>query len=190
VEEVLRIVGLADTGKKLAKQFSLGMKQRLSIALALLPSPELLILDEPSNGLDPAGIIELRALVKQLNQEHGMTIVISSHLLGEIEKMVSHLGILYKGQLLFQGPLAELRQLQQQGAKLLINTSDNERVMTLLEAYNPRRDEDVISLSLVDQQQVAAIQRTLTQHDVDIYLLQPQTNDLEQLFIDLTSTPS
>ena len=190
VEEVLRIVGLADTGKKLAKQFSLGMKQRLSIALALLPSPELLILDEPSNGLDPAGIIELRALVKQLNQEHGMTIVISSHLLGEIEKMVSHVGILYKGQLLFQGPLAELRQLQQQGAKLLINTSDNERVMTLLEAYNPRRDEDVISLSLVDQQQVAAIQRTLTQHDVDIYLLQPQTNDLEQLFIDLTSTPS
>ena len=190
VEEVLRIVGLADTGKKLAKQFSLGMKQRLSIALALLPSPELLILDEPSNGLDPAGIIELRALVKQLNQEHGMTIVISSHLLGEIEKMVSHLGILYKGQLLFQGPLAELRQLQQQGAKLLINTSDNERVMTLLEAYNPKRDEDVISLSLVDQQQVAAIQRTLTQHDVDIYLLQPQTNDLEQLFIDLTSTPS
>ena len=190
VEEVLRIVGLADTGKKLAKQFSLGMKQRLSIALALLPSPELLILDEPSNGLDPAGIIELRALVKQLNQEHGMTIVISSHLLGEIEKMVSHLGILYKGQLLFQGPLAELRQLQQQGAKLLINTSDNERVMTLLEAYNPRRDEDVIFLSLVDQQQVAAIQRTLTQHDVDIYLLQPQTNDLEQLFIDLTSTPS
>jgi ABC-2 type transport system ATP-binding protein len=190
VEEVLRIVGLADTGKKLAKQFSLGMKQRLSIALALLPSPELLILDEPSNGLDPAGIIELRALVKQLNQEHGMTIVISSHLLGEIEKMVSHVGILYKGQLLFQGPLAQLRQLQQQGAKLLINTSDNERVMTLLEAYNPRRDEDVISLSLVDQQQVAAIQRTLTQHDVDIYLLQPQTNDLEQLFIDLTSTPS
>ena len=190
VEEVLRIVGLADTGKKLAKQFSLGMKQRLSIALALLPSPELLILDEPSNGLDPAGIIELRALVKQLNQEHGMTIVISSHLLGEIEKMVSHLGILYKGQLLFQGPLAELRQLQQQGAKLLINTSDNERSMTLLEAYNPKWDEDVISLSLVDQQQVAAIQRTLTQHDVDIYLLQPQTNDLEQLFIDLTSTPS
>ena len=190
VEEVLRIVGLADTGKKLAKQFSLGMKQRLSIALALLPSPELLILDEPSNGLDPAGIIELRALVKQLNQEHGMTIVISSHLLGEIEKMVSHVGILYKGQLLFQGPLAELRLLQQQGAKLLINTSDNERSMALLEAYNPKWDEDVISLSLVDQQQVAAIQRTLTQHDVDIYLLQPQTNDLEQLFIDLTSTPS
>jgi ABC-2 type transport system ATP-binding protein len=190
VEEVLQVVGLADTGKKVAKQFSLGMKQRLSIALALLPSPELLILDEPSNGLDPAGIIELRALVKQLNQEHGMTIVISSHLLGEIEKMVSHVGILYRGQLLFQGPLAELRELQQQGSRLLINTSDNERAMILLEAYDPRREEDIISLSLVDRQQVAAIQRTLSQHDVAIYLLQPQTNDLEQLFIDLTSSPS
>jgi ABC-2 type transport system ATP-binding protein len=190
VEEVLQVVGLADTGKKVAKQFSLGMKQRLSIALALLPSPELLILDEPSNGLDPAGIIELRALVKQLNQEYGMTIVISSHLLGEIEKMVSHVGILYRGQLLFQGPLAELRELQQQGSRLLINTSDNERAMILLEAYDPRREEDIISLSLVDRQQVAAIQRTLSQHDVAIYLLQPQTNDLEQLFIDLTSTPS
>src|SRR5687767_14574926 len=99
IEEVLEIVGLADTGKKVAKKFSLGMKQRLSIALALLPNPELLILDEPSNGLDPAGIIELRALVKALNKEHGMTILISSHILSEVEKMVSHLGIIYKGRM-------------------------------------------------------------------------------------------
>jgi ABC-2 type transport system ATP-binding protein len=116
--------------------------------------------------------------------------VISSHLLGEIEKMVSHVGILYKGQLLFQGPLAELRQLQQKSAKLLINTSDNKRAITLLEAYDPRQEEDIISLYLADQQQVAAIQRTLSMNDVAIYLFQPQTNDLEQLFIDLTSTPS
>jgi len=190
VEEVLQIVGLADTGKKVTKKFSLGMKQRLSIALALLPNPELLILDEPSNGLDPAGIIELRALVKKLNQEKGMTIVISSHLLSEIEKMVSHVGILYKGKMLFQGPLAELRHFQQKGAKLLINTSDNVRALSLLEAYDPKREEEVISLSLADLQQVASIQRMLSKNDLDIYLLQPQTNDLEQLFIDLTSTPS
>jgi ABC-2 type transport system ATP-binding protein len=190
VEEVLQIVGLADTGKKVTKKFSLGMKQRLSIALALLPNPELLILDEPSNGLDPAGIIELRELVKKLNQEEGMTIVISSHQLSEIEKMVSHVGILYKGNMLFQGPLAELRHFQQKGAKLLINTSDNERALSLLEAYDPKREEEVISLSLADLQQVASIQRMLSKNDLDIYLLQPQTNDLEQLFIDLTSTPS
>ena len=187
VEEVLQIVGLADTGKKVTKKFSLGMKQRLSIALALLPNPELLILDEPSNGLDPAGIIELRALVKKLNQEKGMTIVISSHLLSEIEKMVSHVGILYNGKMLFQGPLSELRHFQQKGAKLLIKTSDNERALRLLEAYAPKREEEVISLSLADLQQVASIQRMLSKNDLDIYLLQPQTNDLEQLFIDLTS---
>jgi len=190
VEEVLQIVGLADTGKKVTKKFSLGMKQRLSIALALLPNPELLILDEPSNGLDPAGIIELRALVKKLNQEEGMTIVISSHLLSEIEKMASHVGIMYNGKMLFQGPLSELRHFQQKGAKLLIKTSDNERALRLLEAYAPKREEEVISLSLADLHQVAFIQRMLSKNDLDIYLLQPQTNDLEQLFIDLTSTPS
>jgi lantibiotic transport system ATP-binding protein len=190
VEEVLEIVGLADTGKKLSKKFSLGMKQRLSIALALLPNPELLILDEPSNGLDPAGIIELRALVKKLNKEQGMTILISSHLLGEIEKMVSHVGILYKGKMLFQGPLPELRKLQQKGAKLLINTSDNEQALALLDVYNPTWEEGAISLSLVDQQQVGAIQQTLSRNDIVINLLQPKSNDLEQLFIDLTSTQS
>src|SRR5688572_1933913 len=190
VEEVLEIVGLADTGKKVVKKFSLGMKQRLSIALALLPNPELLILDEPSNGLDPAGIIELRALVKKLNKEHGMTILISSHLLGEIEKMVSHVGIIYKGKMLFQGPLAELHHFQQKGAKLLINTSDNERASVLLEDYNPKWEEGAISLSIADQHQVVAIQQTLSRNDLAIYLLQPKTSDLEQLFIDLTSTQS
>lgn len=190
VEEVLEIVGLADTGKKVVKKFSLGMKQRLSIALALLPNPELLILDEPSNGLDPAGIIELRALVKKLNKEHGMTILISSHLLGEIEKMVSHVGIIYKGKMLFQGSLSELHQVQRKGAKLLINTSDNETASTLLKAHDPRWEEGAVSLSLNDQTEVAAIQQTLSRNDIVIYLLQPKSSDLEQLFIDLTTAHS
>ena len=95
VGEVLEIVGLTDTGKKTVKKFSLGMKQRLSIALALLPNPELLVLDEPANGLDPAGIVELRHLIKRLNKEFGMTILISSHLLSEVEKMVSEAGCSY-----------------------------------------------------------------------------------------------
>ncbi len=107
VDEVLKIIELDYTGKKPVKKFSLGMKQRLSIALALLPNPELLILDEPSNGLDPAGIIELRKLIRTLNKAFGMTIVISSHLLSEVEKMVSHVGIIYKGSMLFQGTLPE-----------------------------------------------------------------------------------
>src|SRR6476620_10112570 len=126
ITEVLQIVGLNDTGKKVAKKFSLGMKQRLAIALALLPNPELLVLDEPSNGLDPAGIIELRELIKKLNKTYGMTILISSHLLAEVEKMVSHIGIIFKGKMLFQGTLPELHIFQQKGTKLLLSTSDNE----------------------------------------------------------------
>jgi len=190
IREVLNIVSLAYTGKKIAKRFSLGMKQRLSIALALLPQPELLILDEPSNGLDPAGIIELRELIKTLNREHGMTIIISSHLLGEVEKMVSHIGIIFKGKMLFQGQLSELHSFQQKGSRLLINTSDNEAAIELLKEFHPEREEDHISVSYQDQKQSAAIQRKLHQNNIEIYLLHPKVNDLEQLFIDLTSAKS
>ena len=87
IPEVLKVVGLDNTGKKKAKQFSLGMKQRLSIAIALLHKPELLILDEPTNGLDPNGIIETRELIKKLNKEHGTTVIVSSHILNEVERI-------------------------------------------------------------------------------------------------------
>ena len=190
VDEVLEIVGLADTGKKQVKKFSLGMKQRLSIALALLPNPELLILDEPSNGLDPAGIIELRALVKKLNREHGMTILISSHLLGEIEKMVSHVGIIYKGKMLFQGPLAELHGFQQRGSRLFIRTSDNEAASRILQEHGPEMSAEGISIAFESLAQVAAINRRLTDHRLDVYLLHPKESNLEQLFIDLTTAHS
>src|SRR5687768_7679717 len=187
VDEVLKIVGLEDTGTKTAKRFSLGMKQRLSIALALLPDPELLILDEPSNGLDPAGIIELRALIKKLNKEHGMTMVISSHILSEVEKMVSHLGIIYKGRMLFQGTLQELHSFQQNKAKLLIDTSDNEAALTILKDYHPQPFEEILAVSYSDPKQVSLIAHTIMKHGLDLYLLQPKKHDLEQLFIDLTS---
>lgn len=187
INEVLNIVTLEDTGRKTVKKFSLGMKQRLSIALALLPNPELLILDEPSNGLDPAGIIELRQLIKKLNKAHGMTIVISSHLLSEVEKMVSHIGIIYKGDMLFQGSLAELHLLQQRGAKLFINTSDNEVAIKLLQQHNPERAGNIFSVSFEDINDIAAINKTLTKNNIDVYLLHPKENDLEQLFINLTT---
>jgi ABC-type multidrug transport system ATPase subunit len=118
IGEVLSIVGLTNTGRKRARAFSLGMRQRLAIALALLPRPRLLILDEPTNGLDPLGIIELRNLIAQLNGEHGITILLSSHLLSEVEKIVTHVGILSGGRLRFQGTLEALRN-QQPGATSL-----------------------------------------------------------------------
>lgn len=190
IAEVLEIVGLAHTGKKTVKKFSLGMKQRLTIALALLPAPELLILDEPANGLDPAGIIELRELVKRLNKTYGMTILISSHLLGEIEKMVSHVGIIFKGKMLFQGTLAELQMFQQKGSKLFIKTSDNEAAGNLLRQYHPEKINGTLAVAFEDIGQVATINKMLTSNHLDVYLLHPKENDLEQLFIDLTSAQS
>jgi lantibiotic transport system ATP-binding protein len=187
ISELLELVGLADTGKKPTKKFSLGMKQRLAIALALLPEPELLVLDEPSNGLDPGGIIELRQLIKKLNTERGMTIIISSHLLTEVEKLATHLGIINKGRMIFQGTLKDLHEFQLRRSKILINTSDNEKAFDLLKDYRPEREEQSLSIPFIDQHQVAEVARLLVQSDIDIYLLQPQQKDLEQLFIDLTT---
>jgi ABC-2 type transport system ATP-binding protein len=119
-----------------------------------------------------------------------MSILISSHLLAEVEKMVSHIGIIYKGQMLFQGPLTELHQIQQKGAKLFIKTSDNELAIKLLEEYHPEREKEKLSIVFKDNSQVAAINRKLTQNNLDVFLLHPKENDLEQLFIDLTSAQS
>ena len=188
--EVLEIAGLSDTGKKLVKKFSLGMKQRLSIALALLPSPELLVLDEPANGLDPGGIIALRQLIKRLNREFGMTILISSHLLSEVERMVSHIGIIFKGRMLFQGTLPQLHTLQKKNSRLLLHTSDNDFAFDLLKDHNPEQEGERISIAYQDLHQVAHINRLLNSHELDVYLLHPQENDLEQLFIHLTTSQS
>jgi ABC-type multidrug transport system ATPase subunit len=188
IAEVLNIVGLEDTGKKTTKKFSLGMKQRLAIALALLPNPELLILDEPANGLDPAGIIELRELINTLNKTHGMTVVISSHLLGEVEKMVSHVGIIFKGKIIFQGPLSELHLFQQKASRVFIKTSDNETTFRLLQEYQPEKAGEAVTVPFENINQVAAINRMLTSHNLDVYLLHPKESDLERLFIDLTTT--
>lgn len=108
IEDVLSLVNLEKTGKKKVKDFSLGMKQRLGLALALLGEPELLILDEPVNGLDPTGIIELRQLLLTLNKERGITIIISSHILSKLYKLATHYGIIHKGKLIEQMTATEL----------------------------------------------------------------------------------
>ncbi|NOT73549.1 MAG: ABC transporter ATP-binding protein [Cyclobacteriaceae bacterium] len=183
--EILNIVGLADTGSKRVKKFSLGMKQRLSIALALLPNPELLILDEPTNGLDPNGMIELRELIKTLNKEHGVTVLISSHILAEVEKIVSHVGIIANGRLVFQGSLDELQQ--QAKCKLLIRTSDNEKAAAVLEHYKPEKVDSMLSIDLMDDFRTGHINRMLIDNQLQVFSMYPQNNNLEQLFLDLTT---
>ena len=108
IDEVLALTGLATAGRKRVAHFSLGMRQRLGVAIALLGSPRLLVLDEPTNGLDPLGIVEMRELLQRLNREHGVTILVSSHLLAEVEKLVTHVGVIREGRVAFEGPLADL----------------------------------------------------------------------------------
>ena len=112
ISEVLETVRLTGTGRKIVKQFSLGMKQRLALALALLQWPKLLILDEPTNGLDPGGIIEFREIIRRVNVEKGITVIISSHILSEVEKLVSHVGIISEARMVFEGRLTELYSIE------------------------------------------------------------------------------
>ncbi|RJE84739.1 ATP-binding cassette domain-containing protein [Paenibacillus sp. 1011MAR3C5] len=121
VPRMLKQVGLHETGKKKAKNFSLGMKQRLGLAIALLGDPEFLILDEPTNGLDPMGVIEMRELLKTLNRELGITILISSHILSELHLMASHYGIIHRGQLLEQLTAEELESKCRQYVYIKVN---------------------------------------------------------------------
>ncbi|MFC0298609.1 lantibiotic protection ABC transporter ATP-binding protein [Geobacillus jurassicus] len=111
IEEVLKIVGLENTGKKKVSQFSLGMKQRLGIAKALLNSPKLLILDEPTNGLDPLGIQDLRTLIQSFC-ENGMTIILSSHILSEVKQLADYIGIIQNGALKYEGKISENEDLE------------------------------------------------------------------------------
>jgi lantibiotic transport system ATP-binding protein len=187
IAPVLKLVGLENTASKKARQFSLGMKQRLSIAIALLHNPELLILDEPTNGLDPTGIIEIRELIKRLNKENGVTIIVSSHILLEVERMATHVGIINKGKMLFQGTLNELQQKMHTHCSLQIDTSDNTKALQLLSEYRPQNANGCLLLQVKERSAAAAINRTLVEQNIDVFLLQPQQNDLEQIFLNITS---
>jgi lantibiotic transport system ATP-binding protein len=187
IKEVLHTVGLSATEKKKAGKFSLGMKQRLSIAVALLHRPRLLVLDEPTNGLDPNGIMEIRDLITQLNREQGVSIIISSHLLAEIEKLVTHLGIIHKGTLLFQGTLAALKNKQQESTAVVWETSDMEKTIRIL-ADNQLKGEvqnGKIRLSAIDKPTIAVINQLLVQHGVSVFEIGIIKNDLETIFMDI-----
>lgn len=110
IVRALKTVRLYEQRDKKLKNYSLGMRQRLGLAMALLGDPKLLILDEPTNGLDPAGIQEIRELIRSLPKEQDMTVIVSSHLLNEVEQMADHVGIIHHGEILYQGPLSELKK--------------------------------------------------------------------------------
>lgn len=131
IEDVLQLVSLAHVGKKKAKNFSLGMKQRLGIAIALISNPDLLLLDEPINGLDPQGIVEMRELILKLNKEKGITVLISSHYLDELSKLATHYGFLDKGTMIKQISAKEWNQTS--GKQVEIQVSDTQNCVVYLE---------------------------------------------------------
>jgi lantibiotic transport system ATP-binding protein len=192
IAAVLDLVGLADTGKKRVGKFSLGMKQRMSIAVALLHAPSLLILDEPTNGLDPNGIIEMRHLLARLNSESGVTIVISSHLLAEIEKLVTHVGIINRGRLVFQGTMNDLKRKRQQILSVCLSTNDDAAALAIVAGHVPaaRIADGKIVVPAMPNEQIARINRLLVERGLDVHEIRAVSNDLETIFMGLVGEPA
>jgi len=189
IQEVLELVGLARTGSKWTSEFSLGMKQRLSIATALMHSPSLLILDEPTNGLDPSGILEIRELLQNLNKSYGITILISSHILSEIEKLVTHIGIINQGKLLFQGTLGELMSKRRQNSFTVFETNDDSKALQIISdnGFNSRIESGKIAVPVLEKEQIAAINQKLVQSGIEVYQIGKIESDLEKIFFDVIS---
>ena len=183
---ILEKVKLSHVGKKKTKNFSTGMKQRLGLAMSLLHDPKLLILDEPTNGLDPNGIIELRQILKALNED-GKTILLSSHILSEVEKIVDHLGIINNGAIVFEGSLETLQELRGKNIEVKIKVSDVEKAIQVLGDYKLKNIEDKsFMMALSDSSLLPEIAKKLVANNIDIYELSPQSNDLENIFLNVT----
>lgn len=186
--EMLSLVGLTDAANKKAGKYSLGMKQRLGIALALISDPELLLLDEPTNGLDPNGIIEIRNLMIDLTAKHGKTILVSSHLLAEIERTATHVGIINKGELLFQGTIGALQDLSKPAVK--IETDNQEKAINILKnegIETTYTDGASFSIDYTDRVAMGKINTLLVNNGVSVYSISKERKDLENLFLDITS---
>lgn len=187
IEKALKLVGLEGTGKKKVKNFSLGMKQRLGLAIALLSDPEFIILDEPTNGLDPMGIVEMRELLKKLNREKGLTVLISSHILSELYQLATKFGIIHQGQLLEEISSGELNDKCRQ--YLRIKVDEPAKGVNVLEEKLSAHDFEILSdgtiklYSYLDD--VHLVSRTLTEHGLVIEHLSQNGDSLENYFTKL-----
>lgn len=187
IEDILETIGLEQTGKKKAKHFSLGMKQRLGIGLALVGEPDLLVLDEPINGLDPQGIVEVRDTILRLQQERNMTIIISSHILEELSKIATHYGIIHNGNLLQELTREELMKRCSERIEITLDQAD--RAIPVLD------DMGFTNYQVVDKNHIhvferlndcAILNRNLVMADVMIRGLTITSEELESYFLNLT----
>lgn len=187
IGRVLDIVHLTQDRNRKVGQYSLGMKQRLGIAMALLGSPKLLILDEPTNGLDPAGIQEMRALIRNMPAATGATVLISSHLLGEMEQMVEQVGIIDHGYILFEGPLTELQRHSR--GNVTLRLLDPAKAAPILRAngLTAHSDSCVVTLPPLQDALLADLVQKLAACGAGVVELTPRTKTLEEIFLSLTS---
>ena len=186
IREVLQIVRLdGQRGKKVA-HYSLGMKQRLGLAAALLGYPKLLILDEPTNGLDPAGIQEMRELICSLPERFGMTVVVSNHLLSEIDQMADHVAIIREGELVFQDTLEALHRRSRH--HLALRTTNNAVARNMLEEQSVpcREEEGYLILPILSDEIAAQLTRLLGARNLGVIRLEERQKSLEDIFLELT----
>lgn len=189
IDRVLEIVGLTKDANRKVEQYSLGMKQRLGIAMALLGSPKLLILDEPTNGLDPAGIQEMRSLIASMPEKTGATVLISSHLLGEIEQMVTQVGILNHGKMIFEGKLQDLQRHSR--GDISLRLLDVEKGREVLNRHGIRAEEkpgqpDTLRLPALADEILATLVSALAENGAGVVGVTAQTKNLEEIFLSLT----
>ena len=183
---MLQIVRLdGQRGKKLA-HYSLGMKQRLGLAAALLGYPKLLILDEPTNGLDPAGIQEMRELICSLPERFGMTVVVSSHLLSEIDQMADHVAIIREGELVFQDTLEALHGRSRH--HLALRTTNNAVARAVLQERSVpcQEEEGYLILPILSDELAAQLTRLLAERHLGVIRLEERQKSLEDIFLELT----
>ena len=183
IDRVLEIVELTDSRRRKVQQYSLGMRQRLGIAQALLGNPKLLILDEPTNGLDPSGIQQMRNLIKDMPNRCGATVLISSHLLGEMEQMVDQVGIINHGRLLFQGELDDLRKHSQ--GDISLRVLHPEKAAPIL-GNSARLERGVFHLPAMDEARLAELIGRLAAAQAGVVELNRATKTLEEIFLSLT----
>ncbi|MBR7162315.1 MAG: ATP-binding cassette domain-containing protein [Clostridia bacterium] len=184
IPDILRLVGLEYTGKKKARNFSLGMKQRLGIAVALIGNPDFIVLDEPINGLDPQGIVDIRELILKLNREHGITVLISSHILGELSKLATHYGFIEKGRMVREVSAAELEAACRKCVK--VEVSDTKALVRALDRM--KMDYEVLSeteATVYGDVILSGLVKELAKENCDLLHSHEQDENLETYFINL-----
>lgn len=188
IDRVLNTVGLEKAGKKLVKKYSLGMRQRLGIAKALLSNPKILILDEPTNGLDPVGIKEVRNLLKELTSSQGVTVFISSHLLLEVEQTATHIGIIDNGRLRFQGSLEELNSMK--GNYIRIGVDKPEKAVNVLKragcSVAIKKAKELLVTTCENENTATNLNKLLLESGIGVFKLESNKSNLEEVFMSIT----